>query len=693
MRIIKGGINMFKRLVSIILSISLILGMTTIALGASEPESRVKLNGASIILKVESYINEEGQMMCPLRELAEKLDYQVTWNGEDRSITLSKDSEVIKLKIGETNINVNGVDMNMGLTAVVKRDKTFVPLELFSHALNLVVGWDNKTQSIKINQPRKNTEEYFKLSEDKIIQDKLDQYMKALEKSQNFHGSVLVAKDGKVLLNQGYGFSDFQQKTKNKSQTKFAIGSVTKQFTAMAIMQLSEKGMLNVEDKVSKYLPDFPNGDLITIHNLLTHTSGLVNFTDLEEFLTIPVDNQNPMDVLDLIKDKPLEFRPGEMAKYCNTGYLLLGMIVEKVSGMSYEEYLQKNIFTPLNMKDTGICYGENNIIPDATPYVGYLEVTPIDDEIVLRQAYGAGNICSTVEDLYRWDRALKTEQLVKKETLDKIFTKHATIPGAGDYGYGWLIADTVIGKEIWHNGLTFGFTANIARFTDEDITIIILTNNRLYDTTTLTNTLTSIALNKEYDMPEIMKEIKIDDPNLYNSYVGQYDLGSGAYITVSKKDSHLYAQVTGQAGYEIFPLTQSKFFYKIVDARIEFVSNAKGEVTELIFEQMGIKAIAKNIKYKEEKVVATVDPKIYDEYVGEYELIPGMTITITKEDNRIYAQVTGQNKYEIFPMSEKDYFYKVVDAEISFVKDEKGQVTNLVLHQNGQDMPARKIK
>lgn len=684
---------MFKKVTSIILSISLILSMATISFGVSEPKSKVELNGASIILKDQLYANEKEQMMCPLREFAEKLDYKVAWNSVDKSITLTKGSEVIKLKIGETSINANGVGMNMGSAAVVKGDKTFVPLELFSNAMNLVVGWDKKAQSLKINQPRENKEEYFKLSEDKTTQDKLDQYMQALEKHQNFHGSVLVAKDGKVLLDKGYGFSDFQQKTKNKSQTKFAIGSVTKQFTAMAIMQLSEKGMLNVEDKVSKYFPDFPNGDLITIHNLLTHTSGLVNYTDLKEFMTLASDNQNPTEVLNLIKDKPLEFKPGEKAKYCNTGYVLLGMIIEKVSGMSYEEYLQKNIFTPLNMKDTGICYGENNIVPDATPYVGYLEVAPIDDEIVLRQTYGAGSMCSTVEDLYRWDRALKTEQLVKKETLEKIFTKHTTIPGAGDYGYGWFIANTAIGEETWHNGLTFGFTANIARFTDEDITIIILTNNRLYDTANLTNNLTSIILNKEYDMPEIVKEIKIDDPNLYNSYVGEYDLGSGVHITITKKGDHLYAQITGQTECEIFPQTQSKFFYKIVDARIEFVSNEKGEVTELIFEQNGIKMVAKNIKYKEEKVVATVDPKIYDEYVGEYELIPGMSIIITKEDNRIYAQVTGQDKYEIFPMSEKDYFYKVVDAEISFVKDEKGQVTSLVLHQNGQDMPARKIK
>ena len=588
---------MLKRLISIVLTISLILGMTTIALGASQPNIDFELNGIKAIQDEELYFNEEGQIMCPLREIAEKLDYIVTWDGKDKSITLSKGSEVARLKIAETNIIVNGVNRSMGTMPLIKEGKTFVPIEFFSKDLNLIVGWDNKYQKLKINQSRINAEDYFTRSEDNKIENELNTYMESLQEHQNFHGSVLVAKGGQILLNKGYGFADFQQNTENKSQTKFAIGSITKQFTAMAIMQLSEKGLLDVEDKVSKYIPDLPVGDQLTIHNLLTHTSGLANVTDLVEFYSLNPDNKDPMVVVDLIKDMSLEFNPGEKYNYSNTNYLLLGMIVEKLSGLSYEDYLQKNIFTPLNMKDTGICYGKNNQTHDATAYDGYLEVFPVDDELLLKQAYGAGNMYSTVEDLYRWDQALKTEKLVKKETLDKIFTGYATIPGAGSYGYGWIISDTVIGREIWHNGATFGFTSNIARFTDEDFTVIILTNNRLYNTVDLSNTLASIAFQMDYEMPEVIKEIEIEDST------------------------------------------------------------------------------------------------IYDKYVGEYELMPSFVIKISKENDKIYAQVTGQDKYEIFPASEKEYFYKVVDAQITFVEDENGEIVSLILHQNGQDMSANKVK
>ncbi|MCF6465939.1 peptidoglycan-binding protein [Clostridium sp. Cult2] len=687
------NVNMSRRLISIILLISLLLGMPAATLGSSQPNLSVLLDDAAISLENEVYINEKEQIMWPLREITEQLGYQVDWNGNDRSITLSKESQAIKLKIGESKVDVNGEIVELISTPVLNESKTFIPVEFFSNALDLIVGWNNKQQVLKINQPKKNKESFFAMSKDKEKQDKLEAYMKALEERQNFHGSILVAKGGEILLNKGYGFADFEQNTMNKPQTKFAIGSVTKQFTAMAIMQLSEKGLLSVEDKVSKYLPDFPNGDLITIHNLLTHTSGLKNYTELNEFFKLDLNNRNPMTVIDLIKDMPLEFTPGEEYKYSNTNYVLLGIIVEKVTDMSFEDYLQKNIFTPLNMINTGVFYDKNNQFPDATPYSGFLDVFPVDDGLVLTQAYSAGNIYSTVEDLYRWDRALKTEQLVKKETMDKIFTEHIDIPGMGSYGYGWMIADTDIGKQLFHGGNTIGFTANISRYPDEDLVIIILTNNAYYDVTALTNTLTSIILGKDYEMPEILKEIEIEDPTLYDNYVGKYEFLNGTYIDITKIDSKLYSQVTGQNAFNLLPLTNSKFFAKEVDIRIEFVSDDEGVIRELVLEQLGMTFVCKRVEDTEEKREVEIDPEIYNNYVGEYELAPNVIIAITKEDNKIYAQLTGQDKFEIFPMSEEEFFYKVVDAKITFEKDEKGNVTKLILHQQGQEISTNKIK
>lgn len=680
---------MSKRLVSIALTISLILGMSSVPVGATQPKSSVALNAATAILENGFYIDELGQVMYPLRQCAEQLDYLTIWNEKDNSIVVSGESDVVELKIGEPSVTVNGKDLKMVSSPIMKEGKTFVPIEFLSNALDLIVGWNNKQQTLQINQPKENTEGYFAISEDAATQDKLDTYMKALQKHENFHGSILVAKEGKILINEGYGFSDLHQNTNNKSQTKFAIGSVTKQFTAMAIMQLNEKGLISVDDKISKYIGDFPNGDLITIHNLLTHTSGLKNYTELAGFLTVSPENKDPMVMANLIKDMPLEFQPGEQFKYSNTNYLLLGIIIEKITGRPLEDYLKQNIFDPLNMKDTGMSYSENNQSYDATAYSGYLEVVPVDDE-ALAQSYGAGNMYSTVEDLYRWDRALQTEQLVQKSTMDEIFKEHTAMSEQVAYGYGWMIGDDPIGKRIFHGGNTLGFTANIVRYIDEDMTIIILTNNAYYNVDGLADTLTSITLGREYQMPVALTEIKISNPDLYDSYVGRYEFISGTYMDIIKEDNNLYAQFTGQGIFEIFPETDSKFFAKSINMDIEFIINDNEEVTQAIFEQLGMKIVCNRA---EEKEIVDVDLVVYDSYVGEYELAPGAIISILKEDKQLFAQLTGQDKFEIFPMSESEYFYKIIDANISFIKGPDGNVINLVLHQNGQDMPAPKIK
>ena len=682
--------NRLKKLMSVVLVLGLLLSISASTFASSQPKPSLLLDEAEVSLDHAIYIDENGKVMCPLREISEKLGYQVLWDNRDWSITLSKESQTIKLNIGDAKVYGNGDVINLNTPPILKESKTFVPVEFFSQALDLIVGWNGKHQILKINIPKENKEAYFTLSNDKEKQEELDEYMKTLVKRHNFHGSLLVAKDGEILLNKGYGLADFEQNTKIIPQTKFAVGSVTKQFTAMAIMQLKEKGLLNIQDKLSKFFPDFPNGDLITIHNLLTHTSGLENYTDLNEFFLIDMDNRDPMLVIDLVKDMPLKFNPGEKFEYSNTNYVLLGMIVEKLTGMSFDEYLQVNILEPLNMVNTGTYLAENKQVYHATPYVGFLEVYPIDDEIVLTQAYGAGNMYSTVEDLYRWERALKTEKLVTKETLDEIFTEYIPIEEGASYGYGWMIQYTDIGKLIYHGGNTLGFTAHIARFIEEDLVIIILTNKVGYDTATLTNTLASIVLDKDYEMPEILEEIEIEDPSIYDSYVGKYEFTDGAYINITKIEDRLYAQITGQAAFQLLPLSHNRFFSKEVDVRIEFIENEEGIVTELVFKQAGITLACKKV---EEVKEVEVDPEIYDAYVGEYELAPNVIITITKEENRLYAQITGQDKYEIFPKSETEYFYKVVDAQITFEKDDEGNVTGLIFHQYGLDMPAPKIK
>ncbi|MDR7856761.1 serine hydrolase [Tissierella sp.] len=585
---------MLKRLLSVLLVFTMIFAMASTSLATPQAIS-FSLNGTEFSNGV--YVNEEKIVMLPLRQISEELGYTVTWNNLERSVTLSKESDVIEIKIGESIINANGGSLEMGSKAIIKEGKTFVPVELFSNPLDLIVGWDNKHQILNINEAIENTEEFFNISTDEAISNSLETYMKALEKNQNFYGSVLVAKEGNILLNEGYGFANFEQNTLNKSQTKFAIGSVTKQFTAIAIMQLSEKGLINVEDKLSKYLPDFPNGDSITIHNLLTHSSGLANFTELPEFYALSLDSQGPMDILNLVKDKPLIFSPGDEFIYNNTNYLILGILIEKLSEMTYEDYLHENIFVPIGMNNTGVSYGKDKDLYDATAYSGYLDLVPIDDEILLRGAHAAGSMYSTVEDLYRWDQVLYTEKLVKNETKDQIFKEHIAMPGAGSYGYGWMISDSGIGKIIFHGGNTLGLTANIVRLIDVDLTIIILSNTGYYDTTKLTNTLTSIALGGPYELPETLVEFKIEDADLYNKYVGEYELAPQVIYTITREENRIFAQLTGQEKFEIFPTSETEFFYKVVDAKIKFIKDVEGNVTSLILYQSGMEMPATKVK------------------------------------------------------------------------------------------------
>ena len=677
-----------KRVLSIILAFSMIMGISITAFG----QPNIAVDDKPITLERESFLGEEGILMIPLRGLLERLGYKVIWNNADWSVKLMKDDQEISLAIDSKDIYVNGEKVEMKNPPIIKANKSFIPAELLDKSLDKVLGWNSKTETLRLRDKEEKDMDLFSMSKDKETLEKLEAYMEALEKYENFHGSVLVAKEGEILLNRGYGYADFAQNIENKSQTRFAIGSVTKQFTATAILRLIQDGRLDLEDKVSEHLDGIPHGDEITIHNLLTNTSGLKNFTDTQEFLTFDTSNKDPQKLLDLIKDRDLEFKPGEMFNYSNTNYLILGMMVEKISGESFEDYLY-SIVNPLGMKDTGLIYGNKGGVNDASPYSGFLEVTEIDDDLILSQAFAAGSIYSTVEDLYRWDRAIKSGKVLEEKMLNEAFKGHIAIPPHTSYGYGWMIDEGEYGKEIYHGGNTFGSTAYIGNLVDEDITVIILSNSGYFNASKLKDNLLSIVLGKEYDMPEELKEIEIEDKDLYSKYVGTYDFLNGAKLDIIEEEGNLYAQATGQEAFRIYPSSETEFFAKIADITIEFVMGEE-KAKELLFKQAGIEFTSKRIEdEKEEKKEVEVDPKIYDDYVGEYKLAENIIVTITKEEDKLFAKLTGQEKAEIFPSSESEFFYKIVDAQITFEKGEDGKTTNLILHQMGRDMPAEKIK
>ena len=313
---------------------------------------------------------------------------------------------------------------------------------------------------------------FITLASAQDIEAKVDEYLNAHMKLGNFSGSVLIAKADEVLVRKGYGLANIEIDVPNTPKTKFRLGSVTKQFTAMAILQLQEDELLSVNDPLSKFIPDYPDGDKITIHHLLTHTSGIPNLTDFPELEKIKKIKTPVEEIIEIFKNEPLEFSPGEKFQYSNSGYTLLGFIIEKASGKTYEEYLKENIFIPLNMKDSGYDHHNTVLLNRASGYSPGKDGIVNDKYIDMSIPFGGGCLYSTIEDMYIWDRALYTDKLLSENSLNEMFT-----PFEDDYGYGWYISDIHNRKCIRHSGGIEGFTANISRYVNDDVCVVVLSN------------------------------------------------------------------------------------------------------------------------------------------------------------------------------------------------------------------------
>jgi CubicO group peptidase (beta-lactamase class C family) len=302
----------------------------------------------------------------------------------------------------------------------------------------------------------------------------LEEFIDEKAAEVNLNGTILVAHGDEILFQKAYGFANKEENIKNTIDTVFPIGSLTKSFTAISILQLEEEGKLSVEQPLSKYVQGFPNGDDITIHHLLTHSSGI------PELLNV-VDNKNehsPNEIIEQIKNKELEFKPGEKYAYSNSNYLLLGSIIESVSGQSYKDYVKENIFEKADMKSSGF------LNSSADYAVGYENMEKPTRNFHDSLTFAAGDITSTVSDMEKYNQAINNHVLLSEEATDKMQTGYIkSAPfGIAKYGYGWHVIDNKISfdhKMIQHAGGLAGHKAEFARFIDDDLNIIILTNNQ----------------------------------------------------------------------------------------------------------------------------------------------------------------------------------------------------------------------
>lgn len=420
------------------------------------------------------------------------------------------------------------------------------------------------------------------------VSSSVDEFLNSLVKQQRFSGSILIARDGRVLMSKGYGMANYEWDVPNTPQTLFRLGSVTKQFTAVAIMMLQEIGKLNVEDSVCKYVADCPAAwQPVTIRHLLTHTSGIWNFTNTPDYpKTMPLPS-SVVETIARFKDKPLEFAPGERFNYSNSGYVLLGHLIEKVSGQSYEAFLREHIFGPLRMTNTGYDTAGALLKHRASGYTlrtGHLTNAPYLDMTI---PFAAGALYSTVEDLYLWDQALYTEKLVKQKTLDAIFT-----PFKDNYGYGFSIDKRFGLRQISHGGAINGFTSFISRFPDERATIIVLGNIDGVSTGQIASRLARLSLADKIVVPATVRV----DAGVLRSYAGRYQLppsvAENFVFDVSSDGEGLFVKPSGQFGFQIAATSQTEFFdVNQPETRFKFQRDERGEVTGVVVSGLGPEA------------------------------------------------------------------------------------------------------
>ena len=408
---------------------------------------------------------------------------------------------------------------------------------------------------------------------------------------------LLVMKDGEALLRKAYGMADLELGVALEPDMIFRIGSMTKQFTAVAVLMLMEQGRLGLSDPITRFLPDYPTqGRTITVEHLLTHTSGIPGFASLPDWPPLAREDMTLSELIALFEDEPLEFGPGERWKYSNSGYVLLGAIIEEVSGLTYEAFLQKSIFDPLGLKHTH--YGNTiPIIPGRVPgYGAGPEGSFVNAEYIsMTQPYAAGGLLSNVDDLAAWNEALLDGTLIRRETLEKAWTTHELPDGsATGYGYGWSVGELEGRRMVTHDGDINGFSSDGILFPEERMFVTILTNSEVFERrpNPLASRIAALALGVSSAEP---RAISID-PELLDQYAGEYELAPGFTVRFFRDGDHFMSQGTGEPAVEIFPESETRFFLEISDAKGEFVRDEAGKVTGYVLSLNGRTLHAKRI-------------------------------------------------------------------------------------------------
>ena len=536
----------------------------------------------------------------------------------------------------------------------------------------------------------------------------LDKLMNQAHESGVFNGTILVAENGKVIYRKAFGYANKATKQKLTPEFCFDLASVSKQFTGMGIMILQERKQLSYDDKITTFFPEFPAyGKDITVRNLLNNISGMPKY---EPFAT--EDNLTNREILKIIEEREsLDSNIGERYVYNNAGYVMLALIIEKVSGMSLAEFLKENVFRPLKMNNTLV--GDTPKIDLKNRAIGYSIIGQLDDYQVSHT--GSTSIFSNVDDLFLWDQALYTEKLVSKKTIAEAFTPVVLNDGSvSNYGFGWFL--TPEKESVNHSGSDFGYRNFIFRDLAKKNTYIWLTNAgnaMLKDEMNVA--IENILAFKPYKSPKITVFSALQKALQTNSVEDAITIAS-ASIKANPNQFAMDDAAINELGYKYLNENKLADAFSIFKFNVSLnpnSSNVYDSLGEIYLTQKDTvnavenykKSIALNPDNKnaaetlKKLGVATTElirevkvaPSILKTYIGRYQLNENYSFTVTVENGILHIQGTGESLTTVIPMSENRFYSKLVTAQFTFNKNEKGIIESLTLNM-GKDIVAKKV-
>lgn len=505
--------------------------------------------------------------------------------------------------------------------------------------------------------------------------------------------SVLVAKNNQIVYQDAVGMADMEQSVPIRPDMVFRIGSITKQFTAVAILQLVEQGKLKLDADIRTYLPDYPTqGKTILLEQLLNHTSGIKSYTSMDSWDgEVRKRDFTVSGLVDFFKNEPSDFEPGTQLRYNNSAYILLGAIIEQVSGISYADYVRRHIFEPAGM--TTARYDDAlKIIPgrvkgysrDASHFINapYLSMT---------QPYAAGSLLMSTGDLFKWHLAVNQHRLLSKVWLDRAYTPGKLADGsAHEFGYGWARGQLLGMSTIEHSGGINGFSTNAIYLPEQEVYVIVFGNlDSGGGVSDLSKKLAALAVGKLRSPVAIKLSEKEKQ-----AYVAVYRNRGGDSRTISMSEGKLYSQRTGGPRFSLESLDKDEFLLGDGLSTLLFIRDASGRIVSVesntnegkqLWQRTDEKVSARN------KIAVSTD--VLRLYEGVYELMPGFEIKVYLAGEALMGAPTGQQALELHPFEKDRFFVNEVDAQVTFNRDDQQKVVSLTLHQGPLPITGPKIR